>query len=252
MKITIITLFPEMFQGFLTESIIKRAQEKGAVEISCVNPRDFAVDSHGTVDDRPYGGGAGMVLMAEPLVKAIRSAKKASEKAHTILMSPRGQRYTQDTAMSYTSHEHLVIVAGHYEGTDERAMEEVDEEISIGDYVLTGGELPAAVVVDSIVRLLPGVLKKEDAAAVESFFEVSIDELEKAVGEDELLQRLKSQGAQAVRLLEYPHYTRPQEFEGKEVPQVLLSGNHADIRAWQLQTAYSITKLRRPDLFMKI
>lgn len=252
MKITIISLFPEMFQGFLTESIVKRAVEKGAVELEFVQLRDFAVDNHKTVDDRPYGGGAGMVLMAEPLAQAIRSVRDAGTDNRVVLTSPRGIVYSQSIAQKYAELDHLVLVAGHYEANDERISQEIDEEVSIGDYVLTGGELPAAVIVDSVVRLLPGVLKKEDAAAVESFFTVAVEELSAAIGPDTVIDELRLKGVQQVQLLEYPHYTRPAQWEGHEVPEVLLSGNHAQIRKWQLQQAFSITKVRRPDLLTKI
>lgn len=248
MKITIITLFPQMFEGFLQESIVKRAQEKGAVDLSFVQLRDFAVDAHGTVDEPPYGGGAGMVLRVEPVMQALTSCK--TKDSHVVLTSPRGTVYDQHKALEFSECKDLIIVAGHYEAVDERVMSEIDEEISVGDYVLTGGELPAAIMVDSIVRLLPGVLKKEDATTIESFFEVSLDDLIKAVGEDETLDILQKTGAKTVKLLEYPHYTRPQEFDGKKVPEILLSGNHAEIIKWQLQEAYSITKKRRPDLLI--
>lgn len=248
MKITIITLFPQMFEGFLNDSIIKRAQEKGAVHIELVQLRDFAVDNHGTVDERPYGGGAGMVLMAEPVIKALEQS--AGTGAHVVLTSPRGTVYNQDKAIELSQKEEIVIIAGHYEAIDERVMGHVDEELSMGDYVLTGGELPAATIVDSIVRLVPGVLKKEEATAIESFYEVPLNDLIKAVGEDETLEILMQTGATAVKLLEYPHYTRPQDYDGQQVPEILLSGNHAEISRWQLQQAYSITKKRRPDLLI--
>ena len=251
MKITILTLFPDMIHGFLNERIVKRAQEKGAVEIDVVQLRDFAIDSYKTVDDRPYGGGAGMVLMAEPIVKALQQARSSSqsqEKSRVILTSARGNKYTQNTAKKLSQYNHLMIIAGHYEAVDERITDHIDEEISIGDFILTGGELPAAIIIDSIVRLLPGVLKKQEATEIESFFEVSIDELVQAIGENPLLAGLKSAGIKKVKLLEYPHYTRPQEFEGKQVPEVLLSGDPKKIRQWQLQQAFSKTKSARPDL----
>ncbi|OGK40543.1 tRNA (guanosine(37)-N1)-methyltransferase TrmD [Candidatus Roizmanbacteria bacterium RIFCSPHIGHO2_12_FULL_44_10] len=252
MKITILTLFPQMISGFLGESILKRAQEKGAVEIDVVNIRDFAVDKHKTVDDRPFGGGAGMVLMAEPLIKAIASVKLGnSGKQKVILTSPRGIVYSQKKAQEYAGLDNLVIIAGHYEGFDERITNYIDEEISIGDYVLTGGELPAAIIVDSIIRLLPGVLKKEDATENESFFSVSIEELIEAVGSDDVLDQLREKGAKTVQLLEYPHYTRPQELAGKKVPEVLVAGDPKKIRVWQLKEAYSITKKNRPELLLR-
>ncbi len=247
MKISIITLFPDMFKGFLEDSIVKRAQEAGAVSIEFVNLRDFAINDHGTVDDRPFGGGAGMVLMAEPLKNAIQSIEKVGN-ARSIATSARGVVYSQQKAKEYAGLDHLIIVAGHYEGYDERAMEYVDEEVSLGDFILTGGELPAGIIVDSIVRLLPGVLKKEEATNEESFFDVAIEEVREAVGEDEFLNQLIKENVTTVRLLEYPQYTRPQEFEGKKVPDVLVSGDPKKIRAWQLQQAFFVTKSRRPDL----
>lgn len=249
MKITIITLFPDMFAGFLNESIVKRAQEKGALEIEMVQLRDYATDKHKTLDDRPYGGGAGMLLMAEPVVTAIRDHRTDGSKV--LLTSPRGTTYSQTKARELTELDHVIIVATRYEGVDERIMNDIDEEISIGDYVLSGGELAAGVIVDSVARLLPGVLKKEDAAEIESFYTVSVADLREAVGVDNALSELEDSGVQEVQLLEYPHYTRPQEFEGHEVPEVILNGNHAEIKKWQLQQSYKITKERRPDLLRK-
>ncbi len=251
MNITIVTLFPEMISSFFHESMIKRAQEKGRVTIDMVNLRDFANDTRGTVDDRPYGGGPGMIIKAEPILKAvsvIQSAYKSGEKKRTILTSPRGLLFSQKKARQYAKLDRLIICAGHYEGMDERVMDVFDEEISIGDYILTGGELPAAVIVDSVVRLLPGVLKKEDAVEVETLHNVPIEELIEAVGEDDYLKKLKNKGIKEVRLLEYPQYTRPSELNRKKVPTVLLSGNPKDINAWQLQQSYILTKKRRPDL----
>lgn len=239
MKITIISLFPDMFEGFLQESIVKKAQEKGALELEIVNLRDFAVDEHNTVDDRPYGGGAGMVLMAEPVDKALQ---KYGEGAYTLMTSPRGFTFNQEKARSLSKKDHIVIFAGHYEAVDERAVEMFDEEISIGDYVLTGGELPAAVITDAVARLLPGVLKKEDATEIESFFEVSVEELMDIVDDNDELKKLHEKGVKTLKLLEYPHYTRPQEYKGKKVPDVLLSGHHKEIKKWQLKKSYEITK----------
>jgi len=249
MKITIISLFPDMFKGFLEESMLKRAQDQGLVSIHVVNLRDYATDVHKTVDDRPYGGGAGMVLMVEPLKKAITANR--SESSRVIMTSPRGTVYSQKKAQELSTVPDLVIVTGHYEGTDERIMSDIDEEISIGDYILTGGELASAVIVDSIVRLLPGVLKKEDASRDESFFEVDIEAVEQAVGATAEVNEMKNRGVKKVRLLEYPQYTRPQEFDGMKVPDILLSGNHAEINRWKIQRAYAITLSQRPDLFIK-
>ena len=259
MKITVITLFPEMIKAFFAESIIKRAQEKGQVQIDIVNLRDFSTDNYKTVDDRPYGGGAGMVIKVDVVVRALTgilnskfeilnknlSSKTDNLKSKIVLTSARGVVYNQTKAREYANLDHLVILAGHYEGFDERVSEFVDEEVSIGDFVMTGGEIPAAAVVDSVVRLLPDVLKKDDATQEESFFEVSVEDLIAAVGEE--ARYLQEAGLQRVRLLEYPHYTRPEDFMGKKVPDVLLSGNHADIQKWRLQRAYNITKERRND-----
>ena len=223
MKIDILTLFPKMFKGPFDESIIKRAQDKGLVEIKSHNIRNWAKDRHKTVDDRPYGGGTGMVLMVEPLYKALKDLRGKNTKV--ILMTPQGKPYKENDAKRLSKINHLIIIAGHYEGFDERIRENlVDEEISIGDYVLTGGEIPAMVITDSVVRLIPGVLEKEDATINESF----------------------SEG-----LLEYPQYTRPEDFKGWKVPNILLSGNHKEIAKWRKEKALEKTKSRRPDLLAK-
>lgn len=237
-----------MVVPFLAESIIKRAQDKKAVEIEVINLRDFALDDHGTVDDRPYGGGAGMVLRPEPLIQAIKKVKNSS---HTILTSAKGKQYSQIKAIEFSKLEHLVIVCGHYEGVDERVIDYVDEEISIGDYVLTGGEIPAAAIVDSVVRLLPGVLKKETATIEESFFEVPLKEIIEVVGPTEVLLALEDKNISNVQMLEYPHYTRPDEFDGKGVPEILRQGNHEEIRKWRIKEAYNQTVQKRPDLLRK-
>lgn len=263
MKISILTLFPDMIKSFLNESIIKRAQEKGAVEIELVNIRDFALDKYGTVDDKPYGGGAGMVLRMEPIYGALekvmgekilkRSMKEGQEriqdeKTKVLLTSAKGTVYSQQKAIELSELDHIVILCGHYEGFDERVMDYIDEEISLGDFVLTGGELPAAIIADSIVRLLPGVLKKDEATQVESFFEVAVDTLIAVCGEDEMLYRLREQGVDTVQLLEYPHYTRPAEFKSKAVPEVIMRGNHDEIARWRMKKAYEETVRKRPDL----
>ncbi|MCR4329409.1 MAG: tRNA (guanosine(37)-N1)-methyltransferase TrmD [Candidatus Roizmanbacteria bacterium] len=251
MHITILTLFPDMLSGFLNESIVKRAQAKKAVSIDVINIRDFAIDAYGTVDDHVYGGGAGMLMRVDVLSKAISSLtqkKHHGENTHIVLTSARGETYTQKHAKRYAKLEHLLIIAGHYEGVDERIMQHVDEEISIGDFVLTGGELPAAMLIDSVVRLLPGVLEKETATTEETFQEVLLDEIKRAGINDVLIEKLERKGIQKVRLLEYPQYTRPQEFDKQEVPAILLSGDHKKIAAWRLKQAWVITKKRRPDL----
>jgi len=230
MKISIITLFPKMISGFFDESIIKRAREKKLVEIEIINLRDFAIDDYGTVDDRPYGGGAGMILRADVIYAALKKFKIQNSKfkntnqnlkIKTILTSPRGKLFNQKKAVEFSKLDHLIIIAGHYEGTDERVSDFIDEEISMGDFVLTGGEIVASAITDSIVRLIPGVLKKEDATKNESF----------------------SDG-----LLEYPQYTRPEEFMGKKVPEVLLSGNHKEIDKWRIEKSREITLQKRKDL----
>jgi tRNA (guanine37-N1)-methyltransferase len=262
MKISILTLFPDMIKSFFNESIVKRAQEKGHVEIELINLRDFAMDKYGTVDDKPYGGGAGMVLKVEPIFAALQKIKNEKEilnqvqddkilQTKTILTSAKGSVYSQQKALEFSELDHLVILCGHYEGFDERVMDYVDEEVSLGDFVLTGGELPAAVITDSVVRLLQGVLKKEEATQIESFFEVEVSKLITICGEDEVLYRLQEEGIEKVQLLEFPQYTRPQEFMGKTVPEVIMKGNHAEIEKWQLKKAYEETVRKRPDLLDK-
>lgn len=228
-----------MIESFLTTSIVGRAQKNNQVEIAIVDIRDFATDAHKSVDDRPYGGGAGMILRVDVLYDALtyvlgqEADKKRSGKVRVLMTSAKGAIYAQKTARKYSKLEHLVIVAGHYEGVDERFLTYVDEEISIGKYVLTGGELPAAVIADSVVRLLPGVLKKDDAASDESYQEANIDELIAITGPNEKLTALKSKGKKTVKLLEYPHYTRPVEFRGVKVPEILMSGDHEKVKVWK-------------------
>jgi len=224
MKIDIITLFPKMFDGPFAESIIKRAQEKGLLKINIHNLRKWTKDKHKTVDDHSFGGGTGMVLMVEPVYKALKELKKKESKV--ILLTPQGKVFKQEKAKKLSKEKHLIFICGHYEGADERIREKlVDEEISIGDYVLTGGELPAMVVIDTITRLIPGVLSKKEAKEIESF---------------------SFKG-----LLEYPQYTRPANFKGWPVPEILLSGNHQKINEWREKKALEKTKKRRPDLLKK-
>ncbi len=245
-----------MIEGFFNESIVKRATEKELAEIEIINLRDFAVDDYGSVDDRPYGGGAGMVLRVEPIYKALENAKaqmsnvKSNPKSKTILTSAKGKVFNQQKAIEYSKLDNLIIIAGHYEGVDERVLEMVDEEVSMGDFVLTGGEIAAAAITDAIVRLIPNVLKKEVATQLESFFRVSINQLIKTVGEDEYLKKLKKKGVKEVALLEYPQYTRPEDFRGKRVPAVLLGGNHREIEDWRIIKAYEETLKKRKDLLM--
>ncbi len=218
MTIDILTLFPKMFDGFLSESIIKRAIEKGIVKINIINFRDFSRLNNHQVDDTPYGGGGGMVLMVPPLVEAIESRKTAESKV--ILMCPQGKTYTEEKALKLKQEKHLILVCGHYEGFDERIRNFVDEEISIGDYILTGGEIPAMAVSDSIIRLLDGVIKEE------SYQEESFSN----------------------NLLDYPTYTKPLEFRGLKVPDILLSGNHEKIKEWRRLEQIKKTKAKRNDL----
>ncbi len=255
MKITIITLFPKMISGFFEESIVKRAKEKGLIEVEIVNLRDFAIDDYGTVDDRPYGGGAGMILRADVIDKALNKIKDQRSKIKTreqklkiILTSAKGKIFNQKKANEYSKLDHLIIIAGHYEGVDERVLDTVDEEISLGDFVLTGGEIVAATITDSVSRLIPGVLKKEEATQLESFFDVSLEKIIEAVGEDQTLKKLREAGKKTIKLLEYPQYTRPEDYQGKKVPSVLLSGNPKEITKWQIKKAYEETLKKRPDL----
>jgi tRNA (guanine37-N1)-methyltransferase len=222
MIIDIVTIFPQMFKGPFEESMIKRAQEKGLVEIKIHDLRQWAGDARGTVDDKPYGGGPGMILMVEPIYKAIAALKQPNSRV--ILMTPQGKKFDQHQTRKLAKLDHLILIAGHYEGFDERVSSLVDEEISIGDYVLTGGELPAMVIIDAVVRLIPGVLGKTESLQEESFS--------------------PSTGSG----LEYPQYTRPEEFKGMKVPEILLSGNHAEIAKWRKDQAEKRTQKRRPDL----
>jgi len=219
MKIDIVTLFPEMFEPVLGASILGRARARGLLELGYVNPRDFTADRHRTVDGRPFGGGPGMVLMAEPLHAAIASVRRP--RSRVVCLTPRGARFDARAARRLSREDHLVLVCGHYEGFDERILGRCDEELSVGDFVLTGGELPAMMVVDAVARLLPGVLAKADAAQKESF-------------ED--------------GLLEHPQYTRPRVWRGRKVPEALLSGDHERIAAWRRRASRSTTRKKRPDL----
>ena len=221
MRIDVLTLFPELFPGPLGESITGRAAERNLVELGAVNIRDFALDARGTVDEKPYGGGPGMLMMAEPVVSAIESVRK--EGSLVILTSPRGRVFNQKLAQELAQKEHLVIVTGHYEGVDERAIElAVDMEISLGDFVLTSGILPAMTIADAVIRLLPGVLG-DDAS--------SVDESHSGC------------------LLEYPQYTRPTEFRGLRVPEVLMSGDHGRIASFRQREREKLTRARRPDMW---
>ncbi len=225
MRIDIITIFPGMFAPVLGESIVKRAQEKKKVQIFVHDLRDYTLDKHRKVDDRPFGGGSGMVMNAQPIFRAVRAIKKKVRGARVILLGPQGEKLTQKICKRISGSKNLILVCGHYEGVDERvAAHLADEEVSIGDYVLTGGELPAMVLVDAVVRLLPGVLGDKNSLNFESF-----------------------EG----NLLEYPHYTRPASLGRLRVPEVLLTGDHKKIEAWRKEQALSRTRKRRPDLLRK-
>jgi len=226
MRIDIITVFPNMFAPVLNESIIKRAQKKGKVKIYVHNLRGYSTDKHHKVDDRPFGGGSGMILTAEPIFRAVEAlrpqAKGKRRGVKIILLSPQGEKLNQGIVKRLLNYKHLILICGHYEGVDERVRRYlVDQEISIGDYVLTGGELPAMVLIDCLVRLIPGVLGDKDSLNFESFKD---------------------------NLLEYPQYSRPADFRGLKVPAVLLSGNHKKIATWRRLQALKITKSKRPDL----
>ena len=219
MKISILTLFPEFFDGFLTNSIIKRAIAKDKVEIEIVNIRDFTTDRYGRVDSAPVGGGAGLIMKCQPILDCLKSVK--TDKSHVVLLSPRGNQYNQAKARYFSAnYEHLVIICGHYEGTDERINKYVDELVSVGDFILTGGEIGATIIADSVIRLLDGVIASE--SIVDESFENG--------------------------LLEYPQYTEPQVYEGDEVPEILYSGNHQAIDKWRRKQSLRLTKKYRPDL----
>lgn len=228
LQFDIITIFPDIFIPVLNESIIKRAKQKGLVKINLHNLRDFSLDKHRKVDDRPFGGGPGMLMRPEPIFRAVADVKLNSKlkksKIKTILLSPQGKKLDQALARKLAKEKQLVLICGHYEGVDERVKQIIDEEISIGDYVLTGGELPAMILVDALTRLIPGVLGDEESLSQESFEN---------------------------NLLEYPHYTRPAVFKKMKVPDILISGNHQQIANWRKENAVIKTKKKRPDLLKK-
>ena len=223
MKFSVMTLFPDMIRAVLDQSIIGRAQKKGAIEVDTFNIRDYTQNKQKQVDDYPYGGGSGMVMQCQPIFNCYQDIIKAlPDKPHTIYMSPQGKVLTQSKVRELAQNEHIVILCGHYEGVDERVLEEIiDEEISIGDYVLTGGEIPACILVDSVSRMINGVLSSEAAYEGESHYN---------------------------GLLEYPQYSRPEEWHGKRVPEVLLSGHHENIRRWREEMSLKRTQEKRPDL----
>ena len=225
MRFDVLTLFPGMFSSPLQESILGKAIEKGLIQIRTINIRDYSQDKHQVVDDTPYGGGQGMVMKVEPIARAIESAKSQYPSARTVYLTPQGKPLNQDLARRLSSQPHLILLCGRYEGVDERVRTLfIDEEISIGDYVLTGGELAAMVLIDAVSRFIPGVLGSDRSAEEDSFFN---------------------------SLLEYPQYTRPSDFRGSCVPEVLLSGNHSAISQWRRKEALKRTSLRRPDLLTK-
>ena len=221
-RIDILSLFPSMFDGFLNESIINRAIKRNLVQINVINFRDYTLDPHGKVDDTPYGGGAGMVLTPQPIFDAVEDLK--TENTKVILLTPDGKTYNQEMAYSYSKEEHIILICGHYEGFDERIRTLADSEISIGDYVLTGGEIPSMVITDSITRLIDGVIEKE-SHEYDSFNN---------------------------NLLDYPTYTKPRDFRGMKVPDVLTSGNHKEIEKYRLEQQIKRTKERRPDLLKEV
>lgn len=223
MRIDVMTLFPKMIEPVLNHSILLRAQQEKHVDINIYDFRNYSDDKHRRVDDTPYGGGAGMVLKVQPVVETLRNIE-GSDHALKVLMTPQGIPYTHDRAETMIQNDHIIILCGHYEGFDERIRDYFDIEISIGDFVMTGGEIAALALIDSMVRLLPDVLHNEDSNKDDSF---------------------------ASGLLEYPHYTRPRVYEGKAVPEVLLSGHHAEIEKWRKEKALERTKRRRPDLYEK-
>ncbi len=224
MKFDVLTLFPDLFNIVMRESIIGRAQENGFIEINAINIRDYSKDKHKKVDDYPFGGGTGMVMACQPVIDAYNDiTKDITDKPKVIYMSPQGRVLTQKIAKELSTEEHLILLCGHYEGIDDRIIEEIaDEEISIGDYVLTGGELPAMVLIDCVSRLINGVLASENSYSDESHFN---------------------------GLLEYPQYTRPADYNGKKVPDILLSGHHANIEKWRTQQSLERTKQKRPDMY---
>lgn len=234
MKIDVLTIFPEMFVGPMTCSLLGKASEKRILSVNCHDIRSFTEDKHNKVDDRSFGGGPGMVLKPQPIYSALRKLgvkkkngfyKNPYGKPYVIYMSPQGTVLNTRKIKALSKYEHLILLCGHYEGVDERVMTWVDEEISIGDYVLTGGEIPAMVLIDSVARMLPDVVKEKGSVECDSFYD---------------------------GMLDYPHYTRPAEFKKMKVPEVLLSGNHSEIEKWRKRQSYERTKERRPDLLKKI
>lgn len=224
MRIDIATLFPDMCEAVLSESVVGRGRKEGFIDIRCHNIRDYTLDKHRRVDDKPYGGGTGMVMQAQPVYDCICAIKEqaGAERTRLVYLSPQGRTLDQALVKELAAEEHLILLCGHYEGIDQRVLDELEaEEISVGDYVVTGGELPALIIADAVARLQPGVLPNEDAYSIESHYN---------------------------GLLEYPQYTRPEEWRGRRVPEVLLSGHHGNVDKWQREMAEEVTKRKRPDL----
>lgn len=224
MRIDIATLFPDMCETVLSESVVGRGRKEGFIDIRCHNIRDYTLDKHRRVDDKPYGGGTGMVMQAQPVYDCICAIKEqaGAERTRLVYLSPQGRTLDQALVKELAAEEHLILLCGHYEGIDQRVLDELEaEEISVGDYVVTGGELPALIIADAVARLQPGVLPNEDAYSIESHYN---------------------------GLLEYPQYTRPEEWRGRRVPEVLLSGHHGNVDKWQREMAEEVTKRKRPDL----
>jgi tRNA (guanine37-N1)-methyltransferase len=258
MRFDLITIFPEFFIGPLDHGIVRRARESGLTQINIQDLRKFTKDKHRTVDDRPFGGGEGMVLKPEPLFDAIEkllghgvgdAEKRAARDAHTaiVLMSAAGRLFTQQTARRYATLDRLILICGRYEGVDERVAEHLaDEEISVGDYVVSGGEMPAGLVIDAVTRLLPGALGNDASTQNESF--TALSGVDPAAGSGERNSRGRSLSPGRQSLLDFPHYTRPAEYRGWKVPEVLIGGNHAEVANWRSQQALEKTQLNRPDL----
>lgn len=226
MRIDIATLFPDMCEAVLSESIVGRGRREGFIDIRCHNIRDYTLDKHRRVDDKPYGGGTGMVMQAQPIYDCICAIKEQaqSKRPRLIYLSPQGRTLDQTLVKELAEEEHLILLCGHYEGVDQRVLDELEaEEVSVGDYVVTGGELPALIIADAVARLQPGVLPNEDAYSVESHYD---------------------------GLLEYPQYTRPEEWKGRRVPEVLLSGHHGNVDKWQKEMSEEVTKRKRPDMIV--
>ncbi len=245
MQISILTLFPEIIEPFLSSSIVKLASQKKQVHFRLINWRKYTSDKHHTVDDHPYGGGAGMLLMVQPIVEALEALEKKYGPGQKVLLSPQGTLWNQKQAAKTVEElhpsGHLILICGRYEGFDERILKYVDKQISIGRYILSGGESAALVLIDSLVRLIPGVLKKEEATSEETFMTISKHKLYQISKDKKVL----SQKEEQISLLEYPQYTKPENFRGQKVPSVLLSGNHQQIYSWRIKKSWAKTKKQK-------